>query len=1190
MLLPMLGGMVMPQGMMPMGMTEQNMFDRIQRMEMEKAHFEFLSQASMKDQDTWFEGMRGMAAMTGTPWREEQMRNALVISQQMAAAGPYATQFLGPETMDMLGGMRGMNVAMAEHMFQGGQFRIDPTTGRTGMGNEALTQLNDMMYREMIAGDNWQQRASGLSAGQVGQVFEELQRTGMVGAGQIDEVLLQAAGRPTGDVPQISQEDMDVIFDRAADLGLDLGKGPGVDPRATGDEAQLDFDELSTQDIQALREDPGVTAVLQSFDSKKVVRAVESYSGVIKAMREIFGDAGYPNAPIPELINAMNQMTGGAAPQLSGAEVETMVRDTMNLAHNTGLGLEATMMMSESANMHAMSMGLNPVFGGEALQHGLAFRGAYQQLGMGATPAWGASSIDELAMEDIALTNAAAASSLANQMGTAMRMREAGQEFTAGSKAEAWMQAIEDGATEFSYTDENGNQVTQSVSMGEAEFTEMMVGASDMDAATVTRLLGQRETNQEYGFEFGAQEITRRLQPQEFEDLMVAEAEFNAQERLESLGVEGLSREAQMGLGTAVTEAAAGSLLGMTTAQQADQETRNAEMSRAMMAELEALASGEKTIEGVDQAQAQMMLDRMRNDEQFQLGLAEELFGAFETASLDESNPFGPRSLQNSLRLMSGRALDQTARNQAEARAKSMAQEAMAPLGGSNPLRRGIQAVLDADEGTTLGDVLAETLGGERGEEMAAALNVQYRDEEGNETGRTVLEEMRFRRDEFERLRGEYESAEDPKARAQAYQQFKAKQEAYEEVLGDIGATARRHGMRLDASVTSDDAADAIRTTSQLDAHRKILTEDPQAWAANQDANVEKMDRLIEAERKRNEELVAGVYSDKGAMARMGTVGRTHLKKFQKNQDRLDYLAAAYAGGDMGRLLRGDYDEDVSPEQVAALNEEIFAEAEFDRQGNVKDPGGLLAQQKIAQNVIFERLKGDSGIDYLTDAAGLKPVIEKITDQPPYSAFADDVTALAELEEADLDKLVEKGTITEEERATVERAQEEYDTFMASMFAQREDYAKSGHELLVESAARRRLGEGATEEEVQQAAETMTDEELANYYGEENYAKLLEAMQQEGPEGAMARATFSELMRDTDRISAMEDEDVAGRKYLSDDMTEAVEEITTGALEEGEQEPQEIVLRVDGANITIDSDRDTLAMSGSGVVEEGGLV
>jgi hypothetical protein len=1191
MLLSSLGGMFSPTGMMPMGLTEQNMYDRVQRMEMEEAHNEFLKQASRQDEDTYFQSLRGLAALSGTPWGGEQMRGAESLSKQMAAMGPFAVRAMGTEFLDQLGGMRGMNVAMAEHLFQGGQFRIDPTTGQSGMSNEALTELQNTLKEEMLVGENWQQRSSGLSAGQLGQTFEELQRAGMVGAAQLDEILLQAAGRPTGDTPQITQEDMDVIFDKAADLGLDLGEGPGVDPRAAGRKAELNFDDLGPEDIQALREDPGVTSVMQSFDSKKVIRAVESYSGVVKAMREIFGDAGYPNAPIPELINAMNQLTGGAAPQLSGEEVEGMVRQTMNLAHNTGLGLEATMMMSEAANAHAMQMGLNPVFGAEALQHGLAFRGAYQQLGMG-TPAWGASSMDELAMQDVALTNAAAASSLGNQMGAAMRMREAGQGFTKGTdaqnaKAQAWLAALEVGADEFTYTDENGNQATQSVSMGEAEFTEMMTAATDMDEATVTRLLNQQPTNQEYIQQFDIQDIVRRQQPQEFEDMMIAEAEFNAQERIESLGVAGVDRDAQRGLGTAITQAAAARAGEMSTAQLADQDTRLSEMSRAMMDELESLATGATTIEGVSQEQAQAMLDRMGGDEQLQASVAEELWGAFETASRDPANGFGARSLQDNLRLMSGRAMDQTARNQAQARAEAMAQRAMAPLGGGSLLRRGMQAVLDADDAKGLGDVLSETLGGTTGQEMADALNVQYEDEEGNQTGRTVLEEMRFRESEFQRLRGEYEQAGTPQERAASLGQFQAAEAAYQEVLGDIGATARRHGMRLDARVGQEDVANAQRATSQVDALLRERDEDPKAWKENQERNEAKLERLVEVERSRNDEMLAGIYSDKGAMARMGTVGREHMRKLQDNQSRLDYLAATYAGGDMAALLRGEYDDDVTPEQVAALNAEIFEEAKLDKKGNVMDPGGLLAQKRIAQDAIFQRMKGDDGIDYLTDAAGLKPVVEKITKQPPYSGYADDVTALEEIEAVDLDKLVETGKITEDERATFEQAQEEYNTFMESMFDQRADYTKSARELMAEGMARRGAKPGDTDEDIAKAAERLSDEQLEDYYGEENYAKLLESMEAEGPGGTMVRASFSELMRDTDRIAKMEATDEMGRQYLDDNLTEAVEEITTGVLEEGEQEPQEIVLRVDGANITINRDDDTVAMEGDGVVEAG---
>jgi hypothetical protein len=113
--------------------------------------------------------------------------------------------------------------------------------------------------------------------------------------------------------------------------------------------------------------DPGVANAL-NIDARKITDSLRKYQSVINAMREIFGDAGHPNAPVPELLNALNSWSGGALSQLQPGQVEMMVRTSYNMAKQTGLGPAGLMMIGGYAQQQAAAAGINPVFGALAAQ------------------------------------------------------------------------------------------------------------------------------------------------------------------------------------------------------------------------------------------------------------------------------------------------------------------------------------------------------------------------------------------------------------------------------------------------------------------------------------------------------------------------------------------------------------------------------------------------------------------------------------------------------------------------------------------------------------------------------------------------------------------------------------------------------------------------------------------------------
>lgn len=1127
MMLQMFGGQMMgARGMLPMGMTDQNMYDRFESYRLQQMHDRFLSEAAQQDQQTYFEGLRGFARLMGTPFQRPQIEAAEELSSLMAAAGPAMIQSLPPSVIDSLGGMRGMNVAMAEHMFRGGRFRIDPLTGQTGLGEESLTRLNQDVYEQMFAGDAWR-RGAGLSAGDVGELFHEMQRMGMA----------RGPARMSG----LGQ---DVLLDAAVSAGIDLGMGPGFDPRLAGGGVDFDIGKLAPDQVRKIRDAPEVSDALVSLDSTRVVRSLEDYSGVVKAMREIFGDAGNPNAPLPALINALNQLTGGALPQLDPGEVEGMVRMTHNLSRSTGIGLEGAMMMSQAAVQQAQAMGLPPIFASDTLQHSLAFRGAFQGLGLGAHPAWGLSGIEAQTMADMQLTTAAAQSTAANQIGTAMRMRDtlgAGDSsaFREGSAAAAYIAAVEAGSPVF--RDPTTGDM-RSIQMQREEFIDLMQQGSraPMGRETVDRLLSQRETNMEFGQRYGAAGTVRRAQRPEFMSLIATDIAFNAQERIAGMGL-GLAGDQEDVIGQQVATAATESLFGMSAEQRTDRQTRNRIMSRDIQARLEAAAAGD--IPGVDPAAAQQVLRRMRRGG-LGAAMAEELYGASEAASR-ELHMFGSPTLQDALQLFDPEALNQADRNIARERARGMAQEALSPLGRSGAMRRAVQAVMDAGPDDDLIDIFAETLGGVDRAHVSDAF--------GGDDG--PLAKLRDRRKRFEELSKQYEQADTAEARAAILQPLRAAQQGYQEAIAGVGNVARRGGIQFGALVEADDLS---RATLATDFVKRVLSED--------DADPARLRRALATERQYQDDIVAMMYADPTTMTRLGDAGLTQLGKLEAGHRTLDELAVLHAGGDMGRLMRGELDEGLNvPETLRVLSR--------------RD----LARRDIGRSMTYLQDTHRGGPDdyaYLTNREKLGGLLGGVAGIEGYE-YVGNLGDLVTLRDADLVDLQKRGAITAADVGMIKGAREEFTDMQERVAQRRADYRKSGREIMVEGVA------ALTGRDVADIG----DADLAEVFGRDNVQALQAELGKTGIMDRRRKHAFAALMRDKDALSRHADDADIGfedGKFIGDPLALYRSLRVTDPPAGEEEEQQEVIIRLDVGRLEISRDAaEQLQVQGEGVMEGG---
>lgn len=106
----------------------------------------------------------------------------------------------------------------------------------------------------------------------------------------------------------------------------------GADPRSMSPEQR---DRLSR--VEQTEE---YKALASNVDAGRVGKTLKDYAGAISSVREIFGDNGSPNAPMPALLAALEQLTAGASHQMNPAKVQSVLREMRLAAKETGVGFE----------------------------------------------------------------------------------------------------------------------------------------------------------------------------------------------------------------------------------------------------------------------------------------------------------------------------------------------------------------------------------------------------------------------------------------------------------------------------------------------------------------------------------------------------------------------------------------------------------------------------------------------------------------------------------------------------------------------------------------------------------------------------------------------------------------------------------------------------------------------------------
>lgn len=862
-------------GMTPVGFGhDQNVYDTMRAMQFTQMQQQAMQAAAEADRANYLNIARGVAAASGTPFGADQYRAANAAIDPILAASPTLAQF-APGYLDALGGPRGSAVVLARRMVDAGRYRVDPVTGKTGMsaatvGATARGLFGDLYSDAAIA------QMQGVTAGQLGGVFDVLQQRGMVrGLDSYDrrQAVLGMGG------------DLDAAARRQ---GVSLAGGAAA---------------LSGSDIDKLSADSAVADRLRALDVDKIKRTLKSYTGAVAAMKDIFGDAGRPDASMQELVQGLEALTAGSLGKIDPTRLGQIARQTYNLTKSAGVPLDQALVLQGDVAQRGQALGLESIFAVQAMQGAVGFGSAFRGTGQGAFASWGQMNADQITKLDANLRIQAAGSNAANRLNAAMRIRDTMGGFQQGSDAFLLTQAVAAGLDTF----KDSTGTVRSVNMSERDFLRTMTGARGHDGralglgeADVRDLLSQRSTNREYGESYNTGAIVRRRQGAD-EVLPFLGNQLRNTLRSSLRGAFGDDELARSASGAA-SQRAITRIYGMSKAEFADTQRRNQRIGEILADELKGTAAGAKLA-------AMAPADR----EAFLTKTADRFYGAGNRA-LEQSplRHFGGQ--QNVFDAVNEATLNQADAEQLRAKVQGQLQAAMTPIKPGSLVENLVTGLgsIDAGDPDAVAKLIATSLGGVATKDVAQAMLGP---------AQAVAQQKKT----VEALQAKIRAEKDPTARAGLMKQLESAQRMLVNQTNDLANFAARAGLPgagVDSSQiqkAGQAGAEVLRAQAALQASGGGAK--TKAFLAGVDGARFRAD--VSTAAQSYDAVAQGLIATPGAVRRLGTRALDLHESLTGDQQRLRDLAGAHAGGDVARLLAGDFDPGVT--NPAALKQETFA-------------------------------------------------------------------------------------------------------------------------------------------------------------------------------------------------------------------------------------------------------------------------
>jgi hypothetical protein len=222
----------------------------------------------------------------------------------------------------------------------------------------------------------------GFMAGQVSQMTENLFQRGMLPSSigaldakgraaaisevKLDDATVERLARKEAERDILGRKD-----DRAAAFShmTDSQKKEEIDKVVGSYETKIRATKKAADDVTAGRGSASAEEVMQmtggaalagNVDASRTSSRIKQYTESVKAVRDIFGDNGNPNAPMPALMAVLDQLTQGSMGSMNPASTASTLRQMQTLARETGTGMQQIGAISAHAGNLGQQLGIAP--------------------------------------------------------------------------------------------------------------------------------------------------------------------------------------------------------------------------------------------------------------------------------------------------------------------------------------------------------------------------------------------------------------------------------------------------------------------------------------------------------------------------------------------------------------------------------------------------------------------------------------------------------------------------------------------------------------------------------------------------------------------------------------------------------------------------------------------------------------
>jgi hypothetical protein len=331
-----MGGKFLPQQFPAQGLLDQMVSAKWQQSS--RAN---LAQAQAVDQQAIYRTMAGMRGqLTDKPMTDLQKSHldtfAGVVNNPVAM-GMFEMAIGAQNTEDLFFGRRGSATRLASAVNRIGFSRADSITGKDRMSEDSLKAFSSDIYSNLYGPGADLNDVSGFSAGRVGDIMTDLAQ----------RKLLPAS------MSKLTASERRRAFEEAGGAGMKFSENAADDQaikKAMG----------GGESIENITKIAGGAEAVRKVDATRVANSIKGYTDALGAVREIFGDNGMTNAPMQQLLAAMEGLTQNSISSMSPGKIENVMRRTQMASRDAGVSLEALMGLSARGGALAEQYGLAP--------------------------------------------------------------------------------------------------------------------------------------------------------------------------------------------------------------------------------------------------------------------------------------------------------------------------------------------------------------------------------------------------------------------------------------------------------------------------------------------------------------------------------------------------------------------------------------------------------------------------------------------------------------------------------------------------------------------------------------------------------------------------------------------------------------------------------------------------------------